>query len=90
LTQQLVKNVILQDQSQNLNRKLKEMVIAQQLEKKFTKKQILEFYINDVYMGNGSYGFSAASDYYFSQNQSDLSIDKLALLVGLPNNPSLL
>ncbi|MQS77147.1 glycosyl transferase family 51, partial [Lactobacillus halodurans] len=87
LTQQLVKNVILQDQSQNLNRKLKEMVIAQQLEKKFTKKQILEFYINDVYMGNGSYGFSAASDYYFSQNQKDLSIDKLALLVGLPNNP---
>jgi len=87
LTQQLVKNVILQDQSQNLTRKLKEMVIAQQLEKKFTKKQILEFYINDVYMGHGSYGFSAASDYYFSQNQSDLSIDKLAVLVGIPNNP---
>ncbi|MFH5811980.1 transglycosylase domain-containing protein [Companilactobacillus sp. FL22-1] len=87
LTQQLVKNVILQDQSQNLTRKLKEMVIAQQLEKKFTKNQILEFYINDVYMGHGSYGFSAASDYYFSQKQSDLSIDKLAVLVGIPNNP---
>ncbi|CAJ1177976.1 Biosynthetic peptidoglycan transglycosylase [Companilactobacillus paralimentarius] len=87
LTQQLVKNVILQDQSQNLTRKLKEMVIAQQLEKKFTKQQILEFYINDVYMGHGSYGFSAASDYYFSQNQKDLSIDKLAVLVGIPNNP---
>ena len=88
LTQQLVKNVILQDQSQNMTRKLKEMVIAQQLEKKFTKHQILEFYINNVYMGHGSYGFSAASDYYFSQNQKDLSIDKLALLVGLPNNPT--
>ncbi|WP_338231033.1 transglycosylase domain-containing protein [Companilactobacillus muriivasis] len=87
LTQQLVKNVILQDQSQNLTRKLKEMVIAQQLEKKFTKQQILEFYINDVYMGHGSYGFSAASDYYFSQDQKDLSIDKLAVLVGIPNNP---
>lgn len=87
LTQQLVKNVVLQDQSQNLNRKLKEMVIAQQLEKKFTKKQILEFYINDVYMGHGSYGFSSASDYYFSENQKDLSIDKLAVLVGIPNNP---
>ena len=87
LTQQLVKNVILQDQSQNLTRKLKEMVIAQQLEKKFTKKQILEFYINDVYMGHGSYGFSAASNYYFSQDQKDLSIDKLAVLVGIPNNP---
>lgn len=87
LTQQLVKNVVLKDQSQNLTRKLKEMVIAQQLEKKFTKKQILEFYINDVYMGHGSYGFSAASDYYFSQKQKDLSIDKLAVLVGIPNNP---
>lgn len=89
LTQQLVKNVILQDQSQNVNRKLKEMVIAQQLEKKFTKQQILEFYINNVYMGHGSYGFSAASEYYFSQNQKDLSIDKLAVLVGIPNNPVL-
>ncbi|AKP02897.1 transglycosylase domain-containing protein [Companilactobacillus pabuli] len=87
LTQQLVKNVILQDQSQNLTRKLKEMVIAQQLEKKFTKSQILEFYINNVYMGHGSYGFSAASDYYFSEDQNDLSIDKIAMLVGIPNNP---
>lgn len=87
LTQQLVKNVILQDQSQNLTRKLKEMVIAQQLEKKFSKQQILEFYINNVYMGHGSYGFSLAADYYFSQDQKDLSIDKLAVLVGIPNNP---
>ncbi len=88
LTQQLVKNVILKDQSQNMTRKLKEMVIAQQLEKKFTKAQILEFYINNIYMGHGSYGFSAASDYYFSENQKDLSIDKLAVLIGLPNNPT--
>ena len=87
LTQQLVKNVVLKDQSQTFNRKLKEMVIAQQLEKKFTKKQILEFYINDVYMGHGSYGFSSAADYYFSQGQKDLSIDKVAMLVGIPNNP---
>ncbi|WP_025025057.1 transglycosylase domain-containing protein [Companilactobacillus nodensis] len=87
LTQQLVKNVVLKDQSQTFNRKLKEMVIAQQLEKKFTKKQILEFYINDVYMGHGSYGFSSAANYYFSQNQNDLSIDKIAMLVGIPNNP---
>ncbi|WP_334329494.1 transglycosylase domain-containing protein [Companilactobacillus sp. HBUAS59699] len=87
LTQQLVKNVVLKDQSQTVNRKLKEMVIAQQLEKKFTKKQILEFYINDVYMGHGSYGFSSAANYYFSQDQKDLSIDKIAMLVGIPNNP---
>ncbi|APX71595.1 transglycosylase domain-containing protein [Companilactobacillus allii] len=87
LTQQLVKNVVLKDQSQTINRKLKEMVIAQQLEKKFTKKQILEFYINDVYMGHGSYGFSSAANYYFSQDQDSLSIDKVAMLVGIPNNP---
>ncbi|MFD1471839.1 transglycosylase domain-containing protein [Companilactobacillus mishanensis] len=87
LTQQLVKNVVLKDQSQTMNRKIKEMVISQEIEKKFSKKQILEFYINDVYMGHGSYGFSSAADYYFSKNQNKLSLDQLAMLIGIPNNP---
>jgi penicillin-binding protein 1A len=87
LTQQLVKNVVLKDQSQTMSRKIKEMVIAQEIEKKFSKKQILEFYINDVYMGHATYGFSSAANYYFSKNQSDLSIDQIAMLIGIPNNP---
>ncbi|WP_300560603.1 transglycosylase domain-containing protein [Companilactobacillus sp.] len=87
LTQQLVKNVVLKDQSQTMSRKIKEMVIAQEIEKKFSKKDILEFYINDVYMGHASYGFSSAAKYYFSKDQNDLSLDQIAMLIGIPNNP---
>lgn len=87
LTQQLVKNVVLKDQSQTLSRKIKEMVISQEIEKQFSKKQILEFYINDVYMGHATYGFSSAAKYYFSTDQKNLSIDQIAMLIGIPNNP---
>lgn len=87
LTQQLVKNVVLKDQSQTISRKIKEMVIAQEIEKKFSKKQILEFYINDVYMGHATYGFTSASQYYFSKDQSKLNVQQVATLIGIPNNP---
>ncbi|AKP67635.1 transglycosylase domain-containing protein [Companilactobacillus ginsenosidimutans] len=87
LTQQLVKNVVLKDQSQTFSRKIKEMVIAQEIEKKFSKKQILEFYINDVYMGHATYGFSSAAKYYYSKDQKDLDIGQIAMLIGIPNNP---
>lgn len=86
LTQQLVKNVILKDQSQNFHRKIKEMVVAQSLEKKFTKQQILEFYLNDVYLGHGCYGIGSAARYYFSKPQSRLNYSEAALLIGIPNN----
>lgn len=86
LTQQLVKNIILKDQTQSPTRKVKEMVVAQQLEKKFTKRQILEFYLNDVYLGHGCYGIGSAANYYFSKDQKDLTIPELALLIGVPNN----
>ncbi|MFD1671992.1 transglycosylase domain-containing protein [Agrilactobacillus yilanensis] len=86
LTQQLVKNVVLKDQTQSPTRKVKEMVIAQQLEKKFTKHQLLEFYLNDVYLGHGCYGIGSAAQYYFSKDQKDLTLPELALLIGVPNN----
>ncbi|WP_230913151.1 transglycosylase domain-containing protein [Agrilactobacillus fermenti] len=86
LTQQLVKNIVLKDQTQSPTRKLKEMVIAQQLEKKFTKHELLEFYLNDVYLGHGTYGIGSAAEYYFSKNQKELTLPELALLIGLPNN----
>ncbi|UQS84313.1 transglycosylase domain-containing protein [Bombilactobacillus thymidiniphilus] len=89
LTQQLVKNVVLKDQTQNFDRKIKEMVIAQQLEQKFSKKQILEFYLNDVYLGHGCYGMGSAAQYYFSKPQDKLDIAQTALLVGIPNNQQL-
>lgn len=87
LTQQLVKNVVLKDQSQTASRKIKEMVISQEIEKKFSKKQLLEFYINDVYMGHATYGFSSAAQYYFSKDQNELSLEQIAMLIGIPNNP---
>lgn len=86
LTQQLVKNIVLKDQSQSLNRKIKEMVIAQQIEQKFSKKKILEFYLNNVYLGHGCYGIGSAAQYYFSKKQQQLNIGETALLVGIPNN----
>ncbi|WP_245585278.1 transglycosylase domain-containing protein [Schleiferilactobacillus shenzhenensis] len=89
LTQQLVKNDILKDQSQTPMRKVREMVIAQELEKKFSKHDILEFYLNDTYFGHGQYGIGSAAKYYFNTDQSKLTLNQIALLVGIPNNPTL-
>lgn len=86
LTQQLVKNIILKDQSQSFDRKIKEMVIAQQIEQKFSKQKILEFYLNNVYLGHGCYGMGSAAQYYFSKNQNQLNPGQAALLIGIPNN----
>lgn len=86
LTQQLVKNIVLKDQTQTPTRKIKEMVIAQQLEKKFTKHEILEYYLNNVYLGHSCYGIGSAAQYYFSKDQKDLTLPELALLIGVPNN----
>lgn len=89
LTQQLVKNVVLKDQSQTATRKLREMVIAQNLEKKYSKDQILEFYLNNVAYNHSNLGIAQAARYYFGKNQKDLSIGQCALLVGMINNPTL-
>ena len=88
ITQQLVKNIILKDQTQVANRKIKEMVIAQNLEKKFSKKEILEFYLNDTNFGHGNIGIGTASQYYFSKDQKDLQLPEIATLVAIVNNPN--
>lgn len=89
LTQQLVKNDILKDQSQTPMRKIREMVIAQELEQKFSKHDILEFYLNDTYFGHGQYGIGSAAKFYFNTDQNKLTASQIALLVGIPNNPTL-
>lgn len=89
LTQQLVKNVVLQDRSQTMTRKIREMVIAQNLEKKFSKDQILEYYLNNVSYNHSSLGINQASHYYFGKDQSKLTISQCALLIGMINNPAL-
>ncbi|MDQ3946687.1 MAG: PBP1A family penicillin-binding protein [Actinomycetota bacterium] len=82
ITQQYVKNVLL-DPSQNLDRKLKEAVLAFQLERKYTKETILERYLNRIYFGNGAYGVQAASTLYFAKPAATLALPESALLAGL-------
>lgn len=88
LTQQLVRNVILEDNEVSIERKLKEQVVAQELEKKISKKEILQYYLNNVYFGHGNYGIGPASQYYFGKDQSELTVDEVAVIVGITNNPT--
>lgn len=89
LTQQLVRNVILQNREVSIERKIKEQVVAQELEKKISKEEILQHYLNNVYFGHGNYGIGPASKYYFNKNQKDLKVEEVAVIIGITNNPSL-
>lgn len=88
ITQQLVKNVFL-SQEQTIWRKLEEMVIAQEIEKKYSKEEIIEFYVNNNYFGYGCHGIETASDYFFQKPTTELTTAQIALLVGIPNNPTI-
>lgn len=87
ITQQVIKNTYL-TQEKSFKRKLIEVMLAPQLEMKFTKAKIMEYYCNTNYYGNRCYGVQAASQYYFGKDASDVSIAEAALLVGLSNSPS--
>ena len=88
ITQQLVKNIYLTPEV-SISRKIEEMVMAQSLEKKFTKHQILEYYLNNVYFGHGAYGINAAAKVYFGKSINDTSLLEKAVLVGITNNPGI-
>lgn len=88
ITQQLVKNIYLTNES-TIWRKVTEAVIAQEIEKIYTKEDILEYYINNVNYANGCYSFESASQYYFQKNNNDLNIAEIAFITAIPNNPSL-
>jgi membrane peptidoglycan carboxypeptidase len=87
ITQQLVKNIFLTP-NRNLSRKIKEAVIATRIEKKYTKGQILEAYLNDVYFGNGAFGVQAAADIYFNEDISKVTPVQAALIAGIIQDPS--
>jgi 1A family penicillin-binding protein len=87
LTQQLAKNLYL-TQQRTLTRKLAELVITLKLGSQYTKTQILDMYLNDVYFGEGAYGVEAASLTYFGHGVSTLTLPEAALLAGLVNAPS--
>ncbi len=87
ITQQAAKNIFLTPE-RNLRRKAQELLLALWLERKFTKDEILELYLNRVYLGSGSYGVAAAAQKYFGKKVSDLNIPESALLAGLLKAPS--
>ncbi|HTV12853.1 MAG TPA: transglycosylase domain-containing protein [Acidimicrobiales bacterium] len=87
ITQQLVKDTYLTDEK-TLSRKVREAVLSERLEEKYTKAEILTAYLNTVYLGNGAYGVQAAAREYFNENASQLTLPQAALLAGLIQAPS--
>jgi penicillin-binding protein 1A len=86
LTQQLSKNLFLSS-DKTFRRKIQEAMLSIQIERYYTKQQILERYCNLGYMGHGQYGFAAAADFYFGKNLKALTIEEAALLAALPRSP---
>ncbi len=87
ITQQLVKNVIIDDPSQTFARKFQEAALAIRLERLYSKDEILALYLNEVYFGNGAYGIGTASETYFSKPPGKLKLREAALLAGLIRAP---
>ncbi len=87
ITQQLVKNTLL-TREKKLSRKFKEMLYAIRIEQELTKEQILERYLNEIYLGHGYYGVKTAADGYFRKQLKDLTLKEMAMLVGLPKAPN--
>ena len=88
ITQQLARNIYL-THTVRWERKVEEIFIAIALEDKYTKDEILEFYINNIYYANGYYGIQAASRGYFSKDADELTLSETAFLCAIPNSPSL-
>ncbi len=88
ITQQLARNIFLSHEV-TWKRKVHEIFIAQELEKKYDKYQILEFYFNNIYFANGYYGIQAAAKGYFDRAVSELSLGEITFLCAIPNNPTI-
>src|SRR5579875_1096799 len=87
IPQQLVKQLYLSP-ARNLSRKIKEAVLADRLEQKYSRDQILQAYLNTIYLGNGAYGVEAASETYFHVPASQLNLPQSALLAGMIQDPN--
>jgi membrane peptidoglycan carboxypeptidase len=91
ITQQVVKNNVLDSreaQTKTISRKFRELVLAEEMERRYSKQQILELYLNTINYGNGAYGAEAAAQTYFQVHASDLSWAQASFLAGLPQAPS--
>lgn len=87
ITQQLAKNALL-TQERTLKRKIQEAVLALQIERQYSKQEIFELYLNQIYFGAGAYGVQAASQVYFGKNVEQLSLAECAMLAGIPKSPN--
>ena len=88
ITQQLAKNMFL-TQERTLFRKIKEALLALIIERKFSKQEIMQAYLNQIYFGEGAYGVEAAAQMYFGKHAKELSLAESALLAGLPRGPNI-
>lgn len=87
ITQQLSKLIFL-TQEKTMGRKVRELLLALQIERRFSKEEILQMYLNQVYFGQGAYGVSAAAKIYFGKSPQELNLSECALLAGLPRLPN--
>lgn len=88
ITQQYAKNLFLTNE-QTLSRKIEEVFYAARLEMQYSKQDILEGYLNTIYFGHGVYGVHAAAEYFFDKKLNNLTIAETAMLIGIPNGPSI-
>lgn len=88
ITQQLLKNMT-KDDDNTVNRKVREIFRALEFEKKYSKEEILELYLNTIYLGQTCYGVQTAAQYYFGKDVSELSVAECASIIAITNNPSL-
>ncbi|MCH4167059.1 MAG: transglycosylase domain-containing protein, partial [Megasphaera sp.] len=87
ITQQLAKNAFLSPE-QTLKRKIQEAMLALEIERKYSKKEILEMYMNQIYFGQGAYGIQTAAKTYFGKDVDQLNVAQCAMLAGLPKSPN--
>ncbi|MBF0583908.1 MAG: PBP1A family penicillin-binding protein [Magnetococcales bacterium] len=87
ITQQVAKTFLLSS-VKSIDRKVKEIILALRIDQEFSKEEILELYVNQIYMGAGAYGVGAAARIYFDRDVSELTLGQMALLAGLPKAPN--
>lgn len=87
ITQQLARNALLSHE-QSLKRKLKEVILSLQIERQYSKTEIFEMYMNQIYFSQGAYGVQAAAQVYFGKNVEDLNLAECAILAGIPQSPN--
>jgi len=87
ITMQLAGNLFLDRSDRSVRRKMQEILLALQIERRYTKRRFSRCYANQVYLAHGNYGFAAASQFYFGKPVTDLKLQEAALLAGMVNGP---